>query len=99
MGFLDFARGVGNFFNSAFNTVKNGFRGVSGTVKNVANAVSSGLKLFHFIPGVSAISGVVDGIAQGINTGVDIGNSVFDFGESVQQRLGLPTRNGVAVQA
>lgn len=91
MGFIQFLQGIGRGINSGFNSVKNFARGVSGSIKGVAQAIGSGARWFSAIPGIGQVASTVASVADGVGTAVDIGNKVLDFGEGIQTQLGLDT--------
>ena len=91
MGFIQFLQGIGRGINSGFNSVKNFARGVSGSIKGIASAVGTGARFFQAIPGIGAVASTVANVADAVGTGVDIGNRVLDFGEGIQNQLGLDT--------
>lgn len=103
MGLLSFFQGVGRFVNSAFNTIKNFGRGVSGTIKGIAGAIGNGARFFSALPGIGRFAAGISAVADGVSTGVDIANTIFDAGEAIQTAAGLDTgrqaTGGVVQQA
>jgi phage-related protein len=82
------------WFNSFFNTIKDGVRRFGGTVKSIANSIATGARFFSAIPVIGSFANGVATVASGVSTGVDIANGIVDLGEGIQKGFGLATSNG-----